>query len=79
MDEAAAILAVAVINPSPILQEQLKGQAVQSPQAGADYILNYFAAVRLSLDRGKQQRSGRKVVGPPPRQPRPTSSAKWGL
>ncbi len=55
MYEATAILAVAIINSSPVLQDQLRGQAQQSPQAGADYVAPYFVAARKALDRAKQQ------------------------
>jgi len=46
MDEAAAILAVAIINSSPVLVEQLRGRAVQNPQAGTDYVTPYYVAAR---------------------------------
>lgn len=55
LNEAAAILAVAMVNSNPVLQEQLKGQVAQSPQAGADFILPYFIAIHTALDKRKNQ------------------------
>ena len=55
MDEAAAILAMAIINSSPTLQDQLRGQAQQSAQAGADFIGPYFVAALKRIAQLKQQ------------------------
>jgi hypothetical protein len=55
MDEAAAILAVAIVNSSPVLQDQLKGQAQQGAQAGADFIVPYFVTALKTIHRMKQQ------------------------
>jgi hypothetical protein len=57
LDEAAAIIAVAMVNSNPVLQEQFKGQLSQSPQAGADFIVPYFVAIRTALEKRKKQRA----------------------
>jgi len=54
MGETAAILAVAIANSSPVLQEQLKTQAQQGAQAGVDYVIPYYVTARKALDRAKQ-------------------------
>jgi hypothetical protein len=55
MDEAAAVLAMAIINSSPVLQDALRGQAQQNPQAGADYIGPYFVASLRAIQQLKAQ------------------------
>jgi len=55
MDEAAAILAMAIINSSPTLQGELRAQAQQGAQAGADYIGPYFVAAYQKIQRLKQE------------------------
>jgi len=57
MDEAAAILAVALINSHQMLQTQLAAQATQNPQAGADFIVSYFVSIRKTLEKRKQERA----------------------
>jgi hypothetical protein len=44
MDEAAAILAVAIINSSEKLRQDFANQSVQSPAAGAEFLSPYLAA-----------------------------------
>lgn len=55
MEEAAAIFALAIVNSSPVLQEQFRGQAVQNPQAGADFLGPYFVAAMRTIQRQKAQ------------------------
>jgi hypothetical protein len=55
MDEAAAVLALAIINSSPVLQGELRAQAQQGAQAGADYIGPYFIAALKKIAKLKKE------------------------